>query len=346
LDVVLLTSRLLLAVVFALAGVTKLLDPPGSRRALAGFGIPDRLGPAIGLLLPLTELVVAVALIPRPTAWWGALGAFFLLALFVTGIAVALARGKAPDCHCFGQLYSAPAGRSTLVRNIGIAALAGFVLLQGREDPGASAVAWIGSLSIAERGLLLAVAMMAAGMIAEGWILLHLVRQSGRLLLRLDELEARIGSASHVPATPPPPAHSSQELPIGSAAPAFSLRNMEGQTVTLTDLLAPGKPVFLVFSDPGCGSCTALLPEIDGWQRSHPQLTVALITRGTPESNRAKLADLPIRHVLLQSDRETARAYGTQGTPSAVIVQFDGTIGSRLAFGPVAIRTLIDQPVT
>ena len=139
-DAMLLVSRTLLAAVFVLAGVTKLLDPSGSRQALVNFGVPVRLGPSIGLLLPLAELVIAVALIPRPTAWWGALGAFTLLSLFVVGISVTLVRGKAPDCHCFGQLYSEPVGRSTLLRNIALAALAGFVLWQGREDPGASAV--------------------------------------------------------------------------------------------------------------------------------------------------------------------------------------------------------------
>lgn len=341
-DVVLLTSRSLLAVVFVLAGVTKLLDPSGSRQALISFGIPVRLNTSIGLLLPLTELVVAVALIPRPTAWWGALGAFILLSLFVIGIAVTLARGKAPDCHCFGQLYSAPVSRSTLVRNTALAALAGFVLWQGWEDPGASAVAWVGRFSLAERALLLAAGIVTAGMIAEGWILLHLVQQNGRLLLRLDDLEAHLGTTGHMPAVPPAPALSPQELPIGSVAPEFRLRDLEEGTVTLADLLALGKPVFLVFSDSGCGSCTALLPEIARWQQSRSQLTVAVISRGTLESNRAKLTDLRIRHILLQRDRETAQAYGAQATPSAVIVHPNGTIGSRVAVGPVTIRTLID----
>jgi peroxiredoxin len=342
LDVVLLTSRLLLAVVFVLAGVTKLLDPSGSRQALASFGVPARLSPSIGLLLPLAELVVAVALIPRPTAWWGALGAFTLLSLFVIGIAVTLARGEAPDCHCFGQLYSEPVGRSTLARNIALAALAGFVLWQGWGDPGTSSVAWIGRISVAERALLLAVAIVTAGMIAEGWILLNLVQQNGRLLLRLDDLEARLGATGQVPAVPPVPAPSAKGLPIGSVAPAFMLRDLEEEPVTLADLLAPGKPVFLVFSDPGCGPCTALMPDVATWQQPGSRLTVAVISRGTPESNRAKLADLGIRHILLQRDRETAQAYGAPATPSAVLVQSDGTIGSGVALGPAAIQTLID----
>jgi hypothetical protein len=33
-------------------------------------------------------------------------------------------------------------------------------------------------------------------------------------------------------------------------------------TLTLDDLLAPGLPVLLVFSDPECGACAALAPHI------------------------------------------------------------------------------------
>jgi peroxiredoxin len=342
LDVLLLTSRLLLVVVFALAGITKLLDVSGTRQALVSFGIPARLGKSVGITLPIAEFVVAIALIPRPTAWWGALGAVMLLSLFVVGISVALARGYAPDCHCFGQLYSAPVGRSTLVRNVALIAVAGFVLWQGWDDPGTSVVAWVGNASVADRVLFLAVGIMTAGLIAEGWLLLQLMRQHGRLLLRLDELEARHGASGQVPASPSAPAHTRQQLPIGSVAPAFALHDLEEETVSLAELLALGKPVFLVFTDPDCGSCTTLLPEIARWQQARSQVTVAMITRGTPESIRAKLTDLRIHRVLLQRDREVARTYGAQATPSAVLVQRDGTIGSHLALGPVSIRSLIE----
>jgi uncharacterized membrane protein YphA (DoxX/SURF4 family)/peroxiredoxin len=336
---VLLTLRLLLAVVFVLAGVTKLLDLPGSRKAVAGFGVPARLSAPVGLLLPIAELVVAIALIPRATAWWGALGAVIMLTLFVVGIAVSVARGKAPDCHCFGQLYSEPVGRSTLVRNVALAVLAGFVLWQG---PGTSAVEWVGDLSNAEWVLLVAIGLLAVCVIGQGFLFFNLMKQHGRLLLRLDALEAGPGTIGQAPAAARPPALSHQQLAIGSVAPAFTLHDLDEGVVTLADLLAPGKPVFLMFSDPGCGSCTALLPEIAGWQQACPGLTMAVISRGTSEGNRAKARDLGIRYILLQRDRETAQAYGSHATPCAVIVRPDGTIGSQVAVGPVAIRNLVE----
>ncbi len=51
-----------------------------------------------------------------------------LLSVFVVGITYNLARGRNPECHCFGQLHSAPAGWKTLARNGVLAAVAGFVL--------------------------------------------------------------------------------------------------------------------------------------------------------------------------------------------------------------------------
>src|SRR3712207_6801747 len=154
-DAALLIARLVLAAVFALAGVAKLSDLEGSRKAIMDFGLPAVLASPLALLLPLAELAVAAALIPASTAWWGALGALGLLVLFVVGISINLARGRKPDCHCFGQLHSAPAGWKTLARNGVLAAVAGFVLWEGYDGAGPSAVAWLGALSTLQQlGLL------------------------------------------------------------------------------------------------------------------------------------------------------------------------------------------------
>ena len=129
---VLLAARIVLAAVFVVAGLAKLADRPGSRQALIDFGLSSRLATLLGTLLPLAELAVAVALLPLGSAWYGALGALALLILFVAGIGANLARGRRPDCHCFGQLHSEPVGWPTLARNGALAALAGFVVWQGR----------------------------------------------------------------------------------------------------------------------------------------------------------------------------------------------------------------------
>jgi hypothetical protein len=114
----------------------------------------------------------------------------------------------------------------------------------------------------------------------ESWLLFHLIRQHGRLLLRMDALEARLtaGGLAPVPSVP----SAVPGLPIGAAAPTFRLAGLYGETLRLDALRAPGKPVVLISGDPDCGPCNALLPEVGRWQREHAaQLTLALMSRGT-----------------------------------------------------------------
>ncbi len=339
-DIALLIARLLLAAVFIIAGLAKLVDLAGSRQALADFGVPSRLAVPFGLLLPLGELIVALALIPRSTAWWGALGAGALLILFLAGIATNLARGNAPDCHCFGQLHSSPAGWPTLFRNGALALLAGFIIWQGRTGAGLGAVGWLGRLSAVEQWLLLIATVALVGVV-EAWLVVHLLQQNGRVLLRLDILDGSLPIGQRAPSAV---AHLAETgLPVGSPAPSFSLPGLQGEPVTLARLCASGKRVLLIFSDPTCCPCNALLPEIGSWVQEHSDLTVALISRGTREANLAKATEHGVNQILLQQGNEVADAFGAQGTPSAVLIQSDGLVASPLAAGSDAIRRLVAQ---
>lgn len=200
-DIALLLARVLLAGIFGLAAVSKLVNLRGSRQAMRSFGLPERLAAPAGLALPLVELALAVALVPRVSAWWGALCALALLFTFVAGIAVNLARGRTPECHCFGQLRSARMGWPTLTRNGVLAAVASFILWQGRDDPGLTMVAWVNALSVVE-AVALAVGLLALGsVVAVGWLTIQLFRQNGRLLIRIETLEAARSSSGQIATT-------------------------------------------------------------------------------------------------------------------------------------------------
>jgi peroxiredoxin/uncharacterized membrane protein YphA (DoxX/SURF4 family) len=339
-SIALLIARLLLAAVFVVAGLAKLADLAGSRQALRDFGVPAVLATPLGILLPLGELTVALALLPLITAWWGALGALVLLLLFVVGIGYNLARGRRPDCHCFGQLHSAPAGWPTLIRNLLLAAIASLVVSFGRANPGPSPLDWLAGLAIMQRLELLFGAVVLILLALLGWVLLHVLQQQGRLLVRIEALEARLAAHGQ---TPQP---DTAGLSLGSSAPAFTLSDLKGERLTLEALRAAGKPIVLVFSDPGCGPCTALLPEIGRWQREYAKrVTLALISRGSLEVNRSKASEHGITTILLQQDREVAEAYQAHGNPTAVLVRPDGTIGGALAAGADAIRALVARAV-
>src|SRR5690242_4358466 len=169
--IALLIARLLLAAVFLVAGIAKFADLAGSRQALRDFGVPAQLSTPLGTLLPLAELAVAVALLLPITAWWGALGALALLLLFVVGIGYNLVRGRHPDCHCFGQLHSAPAGWLTLIRNLVLATVAGVVVAFGRSMPAPGVLDWLAPLSVSQGTLVLAGLVVLVLLIGEGWLL-------------------------------------------------------------------------------------------------------------------------------------------------------------------------------
>jgi peroxiredoxin len=346
----LLVARLVLAGAFAGAGVAKLADRTGSRQAMVDFGAPSALAAPLGLLLPLAELVVAATLLPASTAWGGALGALVLLSVFVVGISVNLARGRKPDCHCFGQLHSAPAGWKTLVRNGALAAVAGFVLWEGFDGAGPSALAWLGALSTA---LLLGIigGVVVLVLLAGQWgFLVHLLRQNGRLLVRLEAVEATLaegeGGSVVAPSANGTPVHQAEGLPVGSAAPDFSLAGLHGETLTLDALRSSGKPVMMLFTDPGCEPCSALLPDVGRWQEEHAhKLTLALLSRGHPGENKTKAQEHGLRNVVLQKDSEVSESFEVRGTPSAVLIAPDGKVASPVAGGAEGIRGLLSYAV-
>ena len=163
-ETLLLIARLLLAAVFTLAGVGKLADEAGSREAMKGFGVPDALVAPFARLLPWVELAIAVTLLPLATAWFGGVAALALLLAFSAGIAVNLAKGNAPDCHCFGQLHSEPVSWKVFARNLALAAVAALIVVKGAQGAGANAFAWLGDLRPVE-AILLTVSLITASII-------------------------------------------------------------------------------------------------------------------------------------------------------------------------------------
>src|SRR5215216_5033725 len=285
-DAALLIARLVLAALFSLAGVAKLSDLKGSRRAIIDFGVPSAIAAPLGLLLPLAELAIAATLLPASTAWWGAMGALALLSVFVVGITYNLARGRKPDCHCFGQLHSAPAGWKTLARNGVLAVVAAFVLWAGYDGgAGPSALSWLGAVSTAQLLILLGGILVLALLAGQWWFLVHLLRQNGRLLVRLEAVEASIATGGSVaPSQNGTPVRQAEGLPVGSEAPDFNLSGLHGETLTLEALRSSDKPVMALFTDPGCGPCNAMLPDVGRWQEEHAKkLTLSLVSRGEVE---------------------------------------------------------------
>src|SRR5436190_2204396 len=322
-DTVVLVIRIVLAVVFATAGVGKLRDLQGSRKSLQEFGVGERLARPVGLLLPLAELAVAIALIFRPTAQWGALAALLLLLVFLAGIGNALRQGLAPDCNCFGQIHSAPAGRGTLIRNAVLSALALFALTAG---PGPAVDSWASDSGVAE---VVAIVAVAAAIALGLWAL--------RLRAGWRQAAADLTIARRELAVIPP------GLPVGAKAPDFSLTSADTrETVTLEALLDRGHPVLLMFTAPNCGPCSEIFPSLRRWQQSlSQQLTVALISTGTPESNQYLVDEHGLERLLVQEGIETFNDFRIRSTPSGVLISADGRIATTTAQSVFEIEPMV-----
>lgn len=338
-EFLLLFARLLLTVVFFVAAIAKLFDLKASRKAVSDFGVSTWLANPIGVALPIAELLVATLLLPKMSSWWAAVGALVLLLVFIVAISVNIAQGRKPDCQCFGQIHSQPIGWPTLIRNGALALCAALIVSVGRDNPGLSGVAWLRALSRAEEVALVIAVVLVVTAVTEGWLLLHVIRQHGRVLLRMDALEQKLSAAAPAPnALPQAP----NGLPIGAPAPSFELPTLNGDKLSLAVLCQHRTSVLLIFSDPNCGPCTVLLPDIARWQRDNADhLQIALVSRGAERANRTKAIANTLKNVLLQKDREVAQQYQANGTPAAVLVRADGTIGSRVVMGSQAITELV-----
>jgi peroxiredoxin len=321
--------------VFLVAAVGKLLDLPGSRASLVGFGVPERAAAFLGTLLPFAELAVAIALVFRPTAQWGAIAALALLLAFIAGIANAMRKGEAPDCNCFGAIHSEPAGKSTLARNIVLAAVAVVAIAWG---PGPAVDSWIADRTSAE------LVAIATGIAALALLVaaVSLWLENRRLRSELSEAE---GHLNRIPAG----------LRVGSVAPKFSLPDGEGGTMSLSSLLARGRPVALVFTVAGCGPCEPMLPELRRLQTvAADRISVALVGISTVERyERAReahggellLKDAVAEDPGLQAEidqlTEVLLSYKIPHSPGAVIISPAGTIASATVSGRLAIEALI-----
>jgi peroxiredoxin len=199
-----------------------------------------------------------------------------------------------------------------------------------------------------------------------GW---QLLRQNGRMLLRLEELEKRFdelefGDASEPAGSPQNGDHQPSAadddranrfsnrslarsklkrdgLKAGTVAPNFCLPRLDGRgELSLKDLR--GRRVLLVFSDPHCGPCQALGPQLESFQREQSKVLIVMISRGDPKENRAKVKQNGLTFsVLLQQQWEISRLYAMFATPIGYMIDEAGVIANDVAVGVEPIVMLM-----
>ena len=125
-------------------------------------------------------------------------------------------------------------------------------------------------------------------------------------------------------------------------APAFTLRSLDGQTVSLADYR--DRPVVVNFWGAWCEQCTLELPLLAEMRRRFPAVPiVGILYLETPEAGRAAAAQRDATWpTLVDPGGKVAEAYGVAGAPATFFIRPDGTIAGDL-LGPVSIGILQKQ---
>jgi thiol-disulfide isomerase/thioredoxin/uncharacterized membrane protein YphA (DoxX/SURF4 family) len=335
-DLLLLIIRVALFGVFALAAIGKFLDLEGSEKAVKDFGTPDEFAKTFAIALPFAEIVFAFCFLFVSTSWVGALGGLILLLTFTGGMLWQMSQGNAPDCHCFGQIHSAPVSGKSLVRNIIFSVLALLLVARGREGQGYELTAdGSGMMQLILIFLLLALVVAAL------FYLKKVLDGQAEILRRISLMEVISSDGGSIERSNAGSPHDG--LPIGAPFPDFDLADASNRPATLSTALKGGRPALFMFVSPTCEPCKALLPELERWEAElGDRVNFVLFSSGTTDANAGKFAIFS-GDVVLQKNRELAEQVYARWTPTAIFVRADGTVGSHPAAGDTAIRELVDN---
>ena len=119
---------------------------------------------------------------------------------------------------------------------------------------------------------------------------------------------------------------------VGQPAPDCKLQNLDGQSISLSDLR--GKPVLLNFWATGCPPCRAEMPHLQEIyeERAGRGLEVLAISIGESASTVKEFLqsqDLSLP-VLLDTEGNTARRYNIGGIPTTFFIDSDGIIRQKV----------------
>jgi peroxiredoxin len=180
---------------------------------------------------------------------------------------------------------------------------------------------------------LLGVALL--GLVALAVVVYQLLRQHGRLLIRLEQIESRAAGAP-APQRPQVPGR-----PLGSEVEAFELPDLAGDLVSLSDFR--GKQILLVHWSPTCGFCQQIAGDLAALEKPLRARNTELVflSYGDAEANREVAEEHRLTaSILLQEPGKPHPVFGNHGTPVAYLLDEEGRISSGLAVGAIDVPDL------
>lgn len=337
-SILLLSAQLLVSLTLLISGAAKLGDRRGTQDAMTSLRLPAaRLHGAVALLLPVVEIVLALAVwLPVPVAplVLAALALMLLLAYWVI-IARALGFDEQVECSCFGTLGSPTVSRTTLVRNTVLVALGVLELIGAARDVPAQVVT-------STPGLLaqLALAVVVAGVLA--LLALGGTRSSGGSAAGGPQRAEN--SADRDPAGEHAGAEDDEALDYERTPTPFGvLEEPGGKSVTLATLTAE-RAALLIWVRPGCGPCERVLNAVGTWRAALEEtLSVRTLVRTDPEglapSVRERAGDSLARDV----EGNLAVALGATSSPAAVLLGADGLLAGGPVLGAEDVTALVEE---
>ena len=129
-----LSCRIFVAFVFLSAGASKLFRVREFEEAVANYRLlPRRAAVTVARLLPWVELLAGSLLLVGALTSAVALLLILALLTFSTAITINLVRGKTIDCGCFSLAAPRRITWSSVVRNLGLAAMTTLVLVRSPD---------------------------------------------------------------------------------------------------------------------------------------------------------------------------------------------------------------------
>lgn len=139
---------------------------------------------------------------------------------------------------------------------------------------------------------------------------------------------------------------SSEEAQVNEPAVNFTLKDENGEDVTLEDLLKDGKPVMLNFWYKDCIYCVEEMPELTEVYKERDDIKIVLVNVGNDVDNEIKyVKDENIEIPCLYGGSAVASKYFITGTPTNIFIASDGTLlhGQPGKLDKAGFNTLIDS---
>jgi peroxiredoxin len=168
----------------------------------------------------------------------------------------------------------------------------------------------------------------------------QLVKQQGRILLRLDALERGAKTAdNHASWLHDDPAF--EELPSESVFPAFELPDLSGKTRTLWEFR--GQRLLLINWNFDCGFCEAIADDLARLETDlgRQNARIVLLASGDESFNREHAANHGLESlILLLNEKKIPAPFDHQGTPVAYFVDGQAQVAAPFASGADQVLAL------